>query len=271
MAGIVGLYKGAESNEIRKSVNKGKITGSKTGVGGILGGAPDKCPVSIVDCYNLGRISAASTANEIGGIAGILMTGSISGCYNTGDFSLGDRSVRAGSIAGYLGSTVSCTGSYFKHDSLGCIYNKDNIKVAGKEYGRTAEELKAEMKGLPSESYQYPVIFEPNGGCFDKYFEIVDDGDTVTEPGNSPTKNNAVFEGWYADSSLNKTFSFTSKVTGPRIAYAGWGSGSTVPGGVERIELLNDRVTLAVKDTYEIKVKFTPESEIGRASCRERV
>ena len=52
----------------------------------------------------------------------------------------------------------------------------------------------------------------------------------------------------------------SSKVTGPRIAYAGWGSGSTVPGGVERIELLNDRVTLAVKDTYEIKVKFTPES-----------
>lgn len=259
VAGIVGLYKGAESNEIQKSVNKGRITGTKTGIGGILGGAPATSSVSIISCYNLGRISAASTANDIGGIAGVLMTGSISGCYNTGDFTLGNKAVRAGSIAGYIGSSVSCTGSYFKNDSLGCIYNKDNIKVAGKEYSKTAEELKAEMKGQPSESYQYPVIFEPSGGCFDRYFEIVDEGDTVTEPGSNPTKSSAVFEGWYADASQNKTFSFTSKVTGPRIAYAGWGSGSSIPGGVERIELLNEKVTMAVKDTYDIKVKFTPE------------
>lgn len=258
VAGIVGLYKGTESKDISKSINKGKITGSNTGVGGIVGGAAQKYPVRIVSCYNLGRMNAAATASDIGGIVGVLMTGSISDCYNTGDFTLGNKAARAGSIAGYLSEDASCTDSYFKADALGCIYYKEKEKVVGKEYIKTADELKAGMKGQASESYQYPVIFEPNGGCFDKYFEIVDEGDTVTEPGTSPTKSNVQFAGWFADKEQGREFSFTSKVTGPKIAYAGWRTGSS-SGGIEGVELLNDSTTLTVNDTYEIKVKFTPE------------
>lgn len=279
VGGIAGLYRGTESRDISKSFNRGKITAGGTGVGGILGSAAKDYPVNVLNCYNTGQINTAVSGSSIGGVAGVLMTGSIAGCYNAGGFSLGDEEAVAGSIAGFLGDAVTCTGSYFRAGSLECMYNRQNESVKGTEYQKTDEELKGDsiisllgdayvkdgnggypvLSGQEGESHQYPVIYELNGGCLDKYFDIVDKGANVPEPEKNPIKNNAEFKGWFADKGLKEGFAFLSATTAPRMAYAKWEESVSV----EAMELLNDSATLAVGGIYDIKVKYTPQDAVN--------
>ncbi|WDL95644.1 InlB B-repeat-containing protein [Alicyclobacillus sp. ALC3] len=67
---------------------------------------------------------------------------------------------------------------------------------------------------------QYTVSFNSNGGSQVQY-ELVPYETDATAPAN-PTKTGYVFAGWYTDSTLQTSFSFTTPITGNVTLYAKW-------------------------------------------------
>ena len=74
--------------------------------------------------------------------------------------------------------------------------------------------------GDSSETEQYTVIFESNGGSVGEK-QTVADGQKVSRP-EDPTKEGFVFEGWYTDSGMTTAYDFGSEVTESFTLYAKW-------------------------------------------------
>ncbi|MBN7774083.1 S-layer homology domain-containing protein [Clostridium aminobutyricum] len=95
----VGGIVGYTTKTLKSNVNKGKVTGSGSNVGGIVGSASLEGD-AVKGCANKGNVSGkARTGGIIGYLATSSMTVNIDGCSNTGEVSsLGDY---AGGIVGY--------------------------------------------------------------------------------------------------------------------------------------------------------------------------
>ena len=66
----------------------------------------------------------------------------------------------------------------------------------------------------------FTVTFAVNGGSAVAE-QKVKDGDKVVKP-DDPTKENAVFDGWYADDAFETKFDFASAITADTTLYAKW-------------------------------------------------
>lgn len=119
-AGLFGYISGATIKNIRLEGTYIDITYDSYNayVGGICGYANN---TSINNCYNIGDISAASTASASnspasgGGICATAAYVTISNCYNRGTISVNsssDASTRAGGICGTVASDVSINNCY---------------------------------------------------------------------------------------------------------------------------------------------------------------
>ncbi|RXZ61546.1 hypothetical protein ESZ91_03910 [Candidatus Borkfalkia ceftriaxoniphila] len=72
---------------------------------------------------------------------------------------------------------------------------------------------------------KYTVKFETNGGS-DIASQQVEEGAFAVQP-DDPTKTDYIFNGWYEDADLSKTFDFeTQAITADTTIYAGWTSES---------------------------------------------
>ena len=100
VGGITGYYYGTQTQPqlIKGSSNHGKITGTASDVGGIIGDAKAS-PAGVENCLNTGDVSGTSRIAGIAG-AGIRVTGS----FNTGTIS---GSAASGVAAGIIGSITA--------------------------------------------------------------------------------------------------------------------------------------------------------------------
>lgn len=285
VGGIVGLYNGNREHSISECFNQGGINGSgrttkSIGIGGILGSAGDSYSVPIENCYNTGNIRAANTSQYLGGIAGVIYKGSISNCYNAGNVS-GNENDYAAMLVGFMGGEEDtfCTSCLYVGEEHSVAFYRETGGVSDAKMAKTANELKSRdalttlggsfssdssgkiNRGYPifneqtEPEYQYPVVYELNGGCSERsYFELVKQDSSVDKP-EDPTKKYAEFEGWCSDAGLNSSYSFSNSIKAPLILYAKWKNVTVV----EDIELLQTSIELIRGEEYPIKVRFTPE------------
>lgn len=286
VGGIAGQNQGKEGTVISECFNKGSVagTGNTTeaqGIGGILGSSAADYNASISNCYNTGSITVSASTKYIGGIAGILQEGEIKSCYSTG--AMGGITATSGvdnqygaMIAGFIGEKASYSTSLYQKDIINTFCYKESGAVEETDAAKTADELKSDdavttlgdgfkkdessiNDGYPVLNDQtavqkkYPVVYEPNGGCAEYYFELVNSGETVSEK-SAPTKKNATFAGWYSDKELNNAFT-SQTVTAPVTLYAKWEAYT----GVEKVELVCNSTKLAIGETYQVQVRYTPE------------
>lgn len=286
VGGIAGQNQGKEGTVISECFNKGSVagTGNTTeaqGIGGILGSSAADYNASISNCYNTGSITVSASTKYIGGIAGILQEGETKSCYSTG--AMGGITATSGvdnqygaMIAGFIGEKASYRTSLYQKDIINTFCYKESGAVEETDAAKTADELKSDDavtilgagfkkdEGSINDGYpvlndqtavqkKYPVVYEPNGGCADYYFELVNSGETASEK-SAPTKKNATFAGWYSDKELNNAFT-SQTVTAPVTLYAKWDAYT----GVEKVELICNSATLTVGEKYQIQVKYTPE------------
>ena len=78
--------------------------------------------------------------------------------------------------------------------------------------------LYAKWEAIPVE--KWAVTFETNGGSVIGQ-QIVENGKTATEP-SAPTKDGYTFVGWYSNSSLTKSFDFSTPINANITLYARW-------------------------------------------------
>lgn len=279
VGGIAGLNNSTATAVISDCYNTGDISGSGAqGIGGILGSSADDAAAQIKNCYNTGSITVTSATKYIGGITGIIKKGTITGCYNTGKISgAAAQDAYAAMIAGFLADAVTCNqclylssaGSVFGYKqggpvtSDGCAKSETELKsddvvtLLGDGFEKDTKAINngyPVLKGQQASVKKYPVVYELNGGKSNDYFDLVQGG-TEAPVKNAPVKKNATFEGWYTDKTLNSEFT-TRTINAPVLLYAKWGNYT----GAEKIELVNKNAKLAVGDTYQIQVKYTPEN-----------
>lgn len=292
IGGIVGLFSG--TNRIQSSFNIGridvKINNNSQGIGGILGASAKSAVVTIEDCYNKAIINGAN-AQYLGGIVGVLYKGSIKNVYNTEAVSAAaateESKPYAATIAGFLGpeEDADCAGCLIL-DGIGdvlCYRQTGEVKAEHEKY--TSAELKSASAvsllgsgfasddsgindGYPvikeqyAQSYKCIVVYEPNGGCADYYFEVVEKGGAISGP-DSPIKRSASFEGWFKDKACTAEYSFSNSVTQSMVLYAGWESGKLA----EDITLNQTEVELVKEETFNLKdkVQFEPASAENRS------
>ncbi len=285
VGGIVGLYNGNREYSISECFNQGSINGSgrttkSVGIGGILGSAGEGYRVPIENCYNTGNIRVAKSSQYLGGIAGVIYKGSISNCYNAGNVS-GNENDYAAMLVGFMGreEDAFCTSCLYVGDEYTIAFYRETGGVSDAEMAKTTSELRSQdallvlggsfssdsgsdiNEGYPifneqtEPEYQYPVVYELNGGCSESsYFELVKQDSSVDKP-EDPTKKYAEFEGWCSDAGLNSSYSFSNSIKAPLILYAKWKNVTVV----EDIELLQTTIELIRGEEYPIKVRFTPE------------
>lgn len=287
VAGVVGQSQTGTGKTIGMCFNVGAVSGSGgTGIGGIVGAGASNFTVVIENCYNRGTIGGTSVTNGVGGIAGILESGSISKCYNAGTIpAIANRSV--GNIAGYISNSVTVNDYFYLENAEVTadyyIKTEDGAAaspVTNEDKKKTADDLKAGVTaegwsfvsdeenkngGYPVISGQrgntkdYLVVYELNGGCSDRYYEIVSAGNTVAQPAN-PAKTGASFKGWYSDQSLTSEYGFGSAVNAAVVIYAGWSE--TVR--VTDFSFPQTSVELVKDETFTIPVVFTPEAATNK-------
>lgn len=285
---VTGLSNGANAT-VKNSFNKGKVSAlsngssNNQGIGGILGAAAKNSETVIENCYNTAGVQGAADTKYIGGIAGILYKGSIKNTYNAGAVSAAaitdDFKPYAAMIAGFMGAAEEAviSGSLFLEGSgdIVCYRESGAVTAEGEKVTqsqlKSAESLLVLGEGFASDSNGindgYPVIsgqklkteacvimFEPNGGCADYYFSIVESGNPVVQPA-SPTKKNAEFKGWFSDKSQSTEYSFPTGVTKSAVLYAGWETKLTV----DDMTLSQTAVTLVKGESFELKSKVAFE------------
>lgn len=284
-AGVVGQSQMDSSTKIDSCFNVGAISGNGgTGIGGIVGGSATGFTTIISNCYNRGTVGGTSAKNGVGGIVGILDNGGISYCYNAGVISVTEGQY-VGNIAGLLTASVTVDEYYYQNNSGVtldyCVKNADGSKTeittAEKVLDPTTLTAKTEnivtkngwsfkvddgdrnagypiISGQRGNTKDYLIVYELNGGCSSKYYDIVASGGTVTQPTNNPEKTGATFKGWYSDESLNNTYSFATTVNAATMIYAGW----TESVRVTDFSFPQTSVTLVKDETFTIPVVFTP-------------
>ena len=285
VGGIVGLYNGNREYSISECYNQGSINGSgrtekSIGIGGVLGSTGESYRVQIENCYNTGSIRAANTAQYLGGIAGIIYKGSISNCYNAGNVA-GAEASYAATLVGFFGKEedTSYTNCLYIGNENSIAFYRENGGVSDAEMAKTTSELRSRdvltilgnsfsldsgssindgypiLNGQTEPRYQYPVVYELNGGCSESsYFELVTQDSSVNRP-EDPTKNYAEFQDWYTDAGLSNLYRFNDSVKAPLILYAKWKNVTIV----EDMELLQTSIELIRGEEYPIKVHFIPE------------
>lgn len=286
VGGITGQNKGTANTVISECFNKGSVagTGNTTdaqGVGGILGSSAADCKASISNCYDTGSITVTTSTKYVGGIAGILQEGDIVGCYSIGAMNgiatTSEVENQYGAmIAGFVGDAVTYSASLYQKDIINIFCYKQSGEVEEAGAAKTADELKSDdvvttlgagfkkdegsindgypvLNGQVAPQKKYPVVYELNGGSAGYYFQIVNNGEAAPEK-STPAKKNATFAGWYSDQALSNLYT-SQAVTAPVILYAKWEAYT----GVEKVELVCNSTTLAIGETYQIQVKYTPE------------
>lgn len=292
VGGIVGLFNGTgDGNIIENSFNMGRIgavsnsSSKNQGIGGILGAASTNAKVSIENCYNTAGIQGAVDTKYLGGIVGVLYSGSLKSCYSIGTISAAAATESfqpyAAMIAGFMGAEgdADCTGCLFLEGDSDTLYYRESGAVAAADEKKTADALKGSdglsvlgdgfmadesgindgypvIKGQSAAAYQYIIMYELNGGCADYYFETAESGNSISEPA-VPTKKNASFTGWYKDKAQSQAYSFSSGITKSAVIYAGWETRVTV----EDITLSQTEVTLIKSETFNLKSKVVFEPE----------
>lgn len=291
IGGIAGLISG--TNRIQGSFNRGrigvKINGNSQGIGGILGAAARNAEVIIENCYNRAAINGAG-AKYIGGIAGVLYKGSIKNAYNTEAVSASAATEEspsyAAAIAGFMGveEDAECAGCLILEGIGDVLYYRQTGAVKADEEKATSAELKSAsvlslmgdgfasdnnsindgypiIKEQHASSHKCVVVYEPNGGCADDYFDIVEQGASVSKP-DSPIKKSASFLGWFIDKACTAEYSFSGSAAQSMVLYAGWESGKLA----EDITLAQKEVTLVKGETFTLKdkVQFEPASAENR-------
>lgn len=292
VGGIVGLYNGSTACSIQKCFNKGNIKGIQTnteveavGIGGIIGSSSTKASINIVNSYVVANIQAGAGNNSIGGIVGVLPSGKIENCYFAGDIVAAEDKCAA-MIAGFLAGTDESTATYTNclfvdglNDSAEYVCYKASGAVTDDAAKKTEDELKAAadilgeayvvdndninsgypiLSGQTNKACKYLVVYELNGGCLDKYYDIVSAQNKVSTP-TTPTKMNSTFLGWYTDATLKTAYDFSKGITSDTVLYAKWDSYVAV----ENMELMQDSVTLIKDEVYTINVKFTPSDAVN--------
>lgn len=89
----------------------------------------------------------------------------------------------------------------------------------------------------------YKVTFNANGGNLSTNYTwlAIQSGTTLTAPAD-PTKENAIFGGWYTDDACTNAFSFSTAITAAITLYAKW-----IPAGVVNLALPQD-VTMSTTE-----------------------
>ena len=130
--GILGLARNYvnQSCTVRYCKNAGMITGSCSGLGGIVGGtAANVSVLAITDCYNIGEIYYINdTGNQIakrGGIVGEAGTGTtITNCYNAGSFTF-----KSNTMSHQKGYLINCGGTrtncFYLDTIVNCFGNQN--------------------------------------------------------------------------------------------------------------------------------------------------
>ena len=284
VGGIAGLNCAEATKNINDCFNHGLIKGignndEAIGIGGILGSSAEEHSVSINNCYNTGNIQGSINTKYIGGIAGILYKGAVSNSYNAGSFTSAENSYTA-MIAGFLGekesaSYANCLFLDGGNDAVEYICYRESGDVSDDTAKKSQDDLKAAaellgegftadsnsinsgypvLKNQTAAKYTYPVVYELNGGCLDRYFELVEKNQLPSQP-SAPFKKHANFLGWFADAEGKTAYDFSKGISAATIIYADWESYTAV----EDMELALDKITLVKNESYKIKVNFTPQ------------
>lgn len=252
---------GSAKSVITGCFNTGSVTGKEgtnaQGIGGILGSSEYKTEsvpyaVRIENCYNTGSITPDTTVGYVGGIAGILKCGTISNAYNTANIL---NVTCSGMIAGFLGEAgvADYENVYYLEGGIERIACREHEIVADANAKKTEQELKELagtlgggfesdgnsvnggypiVAGQGAEQTSYPVVYELNGGCLDRYYHMVRSGDSVGESPADPVRKHAEFKGWFSDAACTSAYGFTSPVEKATMVYAKWDTYVAV----ERIE-----------------------------------
>ena len=147
VGGVAGNL-GAANVSLSESFNKGKVSGIKANLGGLVGYA---IGASVRNCYNSGDVALSSGNNaNNGGIVGHKADANakIEYCYNCGAFIIGDDKTNFGAIAG-----TNAAADVIASNVKGCYYEsgkgavkglaKNNEDIATVAEGKTADEMKA--------------------------------------------------------------------------------------------------------------------------------
>lgn len=276
---------GSAKSVITGCFNTGSVTGKEgtnaQGIGGILGSSEYKTEsvpyaVRIENCYNTGSITPDTTVGYVGGIAGILKCGTISNAYNTANIL---NVTCSGMIAGFLGEAgvADYENVYYLEGGIERIACREHEIVADANAKKTEQELKElagtlgggfesdgnsvnggypVVAGQGAEQKSYPVVYELNGGCLDRYYHMVRSGDSVGESPADPVRKHAEFKGWFSDAACTSAYGFTSPVEKATMVYAKWDTYVAV----ERIEPAMKNITLQIEEEQKIAVTTYPEN-----------
>jgi len=113
------------------------------------------------------------------------------------------------------------------HSEYGSKFYIDGVEtMMSKAVDLTYSTLRRIEKTAVSSDMQvtHTVTFNLDGGTMQATNPVVvNDGETVTEPTPVPTKDGCTFGGWYADSTFNTPFDFSTHITTDGlIIYAKW-------------------------------------------------
>lgn len=154
VGGVVGHNNSSDGNTatVKSSYNTGTVINDGSGnVGGVIGVIESG---SVSDCYNTGNVTGSGDGSNAGGVVGAVgrVQGSefertVSNCYNTGDVTgSGDIS----NVGGVVGSIV-----VDDYEVTGCYYLKqDGLKGIG--YG---DDSDTGVSGLDKEQFAVPDNF----------------------------------------------------------------------------------------------------------------
>ncbi|HBG27466.1 MAG: hypothetical protein A2Y10_02735 [Planctomycetes bacterium GWF2_41_51] len=129
----VGGLIGINSGFISMCFADGMVTGysSSTYIGGLVGDHYGNN--NIFDSYATGAVSVGTTSNNVGGLIGVVVSGTIDNCYSTGLVTAGSGSYNIYGMIGYNGGTV--TDSFWDK-------NTSNQQTSSGGTGKTTAEMK---------------------------------------------------------------------------------------------------------------------------------
>ena len=173
VGGVVGHNNSSDGNTatVKSSYNTGTVINDGSGnVGGVIGVIESG---SVSDCYNTGNVTGSGDGSNAGGVVGAVgrVQGSefertVSNCYNTGDVTgSGDISNVGGVVGSIVVDDYEVTGCYYlKQDGLkGIGYGDDSDTGAS---GLDKEQF-ADHKNFPSLDFTNTwIIGTPSEGGF---------------------------------------------------------------------------------------------------------
>lgn len=121
------------------------------------------------------------------------------------------------------------------------------------------------------------VTFDTNGGSA-VASQVVDEGGKIAQP-EDPTMAGYMFDGWFSDAKLEKSWNFDTPVTADMTLYAGWkkiivlsatpsASVEQLPGNTNKLtikvsEALSDGNTNVISETFSIRNNAADTYEVG--------